>query len=141
MIMEDIVWKDDYGIGIEPIDNAHQEFFRIVRRLFMIYHQKKSNQWVAEEGIKFLKMYVMRHFQQEEEYMRSIGYKDIGRHAAQHEKMRSHIVPRLERQLAAHEYSSEAMEIFLNILTLWITRHILCHDKAIGWEKASPASI
>lgn len=141
MIAEDIVWKEDYGIGIEVIDNAHQEFFRIVRRLFLIYHQKKSNRWVAEEGIKFLKIYVLRHFKEEEDYMRSIGYKDLNIHMAQHEKMRSHIVPRMEHQLEIHEYSSESLEIFLNILALWISRHILKHDKAIGWEKASPAAI
>lgn len=141
MLIEEMEWKEDFGIGVEIIDNAHQEFFRIVRRLLTVTQQKAKNEWAAEQGVKFLKNYVLRHFQEEENYMRSIGYRDLPKHLAQHDIMRNKIVPRIEKHLAERGFSDEAMTIFLNILCVWITRHILGHDKAIAWAKASPASL
>lgn len=141
MIVEEFTWNEAYNIGVERIDNAHQEFFRIVRRLFMVTHSQKNNEWAAQEGIKFLKNYVLNHFLDEENYMRSIGYKFLKQHIAQHDVMRVNVVPKIEGQLIKHNYSPEAMDKFMRILVLWITRHILVHDKAIAWDKATPLGI
>lgn len=141
VIVEEFTWNEAYNIGVERIDNAHQEFFRIVRRLFMVTHSHKNNEWAAQEGIKFLKNYVLHHFSDEENYMRAIGYKFLDQHIAQHDVMRLKVVPKIEVQLASHNYSPEAMDKFMHILVLWITRHILVHDKAIAWDKATPLGI
>lgn len=42
----------------------------------------------------------------------------------------------MEGHLAAAEYSPDAIQRFLTILRLWITRHILVHDKNIRPEGA-----
>lgn len=141
MIHEDIIWHEDYAIGVEEIDAAHKEFFRIVRRLLMVSKNRKSHEWAAQEGVKFLKNYVLTHFAEEEDYMRSIGYKYLDQHIAQHDVLRHRVAPRIEGHLHQHGYSEEALQKFFNILTLWISRHILVHDKAISWEKASPLLI
>ena len=65
-----IEWKEEYGIGVEGIDSDHQELFRIVRRLFIANQQPNRTQWAAEEGIKYLRMYTIKHFDREEQ-----GYK------------------------------------------------------------------
>lgn len=134
MHLEAMEWKDEYGIGVPIIDNAHQEFFRIARRIFLANSGRTPNRWAVMEGIKFLKAYVGRHFQEEEEYMSSINYKDLALHRAQHELLRSRVVPRIESYLQNNAQSPEAINKFLDILVLWIKRHILVHDKAIGWE-------
>lgn len=141
MIAEDIVWKEEYAIGVEAIDADHQELFRIARRLFTLSQQKHRTQWAAEESIKFLKNYCVRHFQREEDYMRSIEYRDLEMHMIQHAHLRDKIVPRLESQLRFSKYSPESMEKFLNVMRLWLGRHILDHDKAIGWQKVNVALI
>lgn len=134
MHLDELEWKDEYGIGVEKIDNAHREFFRIVRRIQLGSDSRELNSWAAREGIKFLKAYVLRHFEEEEEFMRSINYKDYELHKAQHEHLKSRVVPKMESYLHKHSESKEAIGKFLQILTLWIKRHILAHDKAIGWE-------
>lgn len=134
MHMDDMVWKDEYGIGVEQIDRAHQEFFRIARRIFLANGGRSPNSWAVMEGVKFLKAYVARHFQEEEAFMASIRYKDLALHKAQHDLLKNKVVPRVESYLQKHGQSAEAINKFLDILVLWITRHILVHDKAIGWE-------
>lgn len=141
MFVDEFEWREEYSIGVEVIDQAHKEFFRIVRRLLMVTKNKKSHQWAAQEGVKFLKNYVLNHFRDEENYMRAISYKYLNQHIAQHDIMRHKVALKIESHLENHQYSSEAMAKFLNILTLWISRHILVHDKAISWANASPLAI
>lgn len=137
MLADDMLWKDEYGIGVEKIDQAHHEFFRIARRIFISTSNKNPNRWAALEGVKFLKAYVDRHFREEEEYMQSIAYKDYELHKAQHELLKNKVVPRIESYLQRNHESAEAIKKFVDILVLWIRRHILVHDKAIGWYDPS----
>lgn len=140
-MIEEIVWNEEYAIGVEAIDEAHKEFFRIANRLYMISQGKKNHKWAAQEGVKFLKNYILNHFAEEESYMHSIGYKFLDQHTAQHDFLRYKVAPKIEYHLDKQEYSSEAMGKFLKILSLWIRRHILVHDKAISWANASPSAI
>lgn len=139
MNTEKFDWKDEYNIGVENIDQAHQEFFRIARRVHLTSQSKVPNPWAAQEGIKFLKAYVNRHFQEEEAYMAQIGYKDLELHHAQHEHLKTKVVPRVEAYLHAHGQTREAVGKFMEILSLWMKRHILMHDKAIAWQAAVEA--
>ncbi len=135
MIAEDIVWKEEFGIGVDFIDEAHQELFRMVRRIFLMNAREDKRQWAADEGLKYLKNYTLRHFEQEEDYMREIDYPKLAQHQAQHSFMRDRVLPKLERHLTMNKYSPESMSRFLQILSLWLTRHILIHDKAIAGEE------
>ena len=134
MHLDDVEWKDEFKVGVDIIDNAHREFFRVARRILIASGNKKPNKWAAIEGVKFLKAYALRHFREEEEYMQSINYKDLVLHKAQHEFLKSKLVPRIESYVQRHGESAQAIKIFVDVLMLWIRRHILIHDKAIGWH-------
>lgn len=134
MLLDDVEWKDEYKVGVDIIDNAHREFFRVARRILIASSNKKPNRWAAMEGVKFLKAYAVRHFNEEEQYMQSIGYKDLQLHKAQHEFLKTKLVPRIEGYVQKHGESAQAVRIFVDVLMLWIKRHILIHDKAIGWH-------
>ncbi len=138
MTPDDIQWLREYAVGVDSIDNAHRELFAIVRRLHIITEQEKRYQWVAEDGIKYLKRYTLKHFEDEEAYMRAIRYPGLPGHLLQHEGFRARVLPRVEGHLAAAGYSPDAIQRFLTILRLWITRHILVHDKNIRPEGAEP---
>ena len=74
--MEDqLVWQDSFNIGVESIDKEHQRLFKIINRLFA-YGEEKS-QWACQEGVKYFKSHTMKHFEDEEAYMESIGYKGL----------------------------------------------------------------
>lgn len=131
MTGDGIEWLPDYEIGVDYIDNAHQELFRITRRLSLLSRDPAKHKWVAEEGIKFLKTYAVRHFSQEEAYMREIKYPYMAGHFEQHTLMREKILPRMERHLHNEKFSQESIDLFLHIIRVWLSRHIAVHDVAI----------
>ena len=61
-------WKDQYSIGVEEIDAAHQKLFSIVRRLLknILSGDYEKNKKTCIEAVKFLKQYTIEHFAQEE---------------------------------------------------------------------------
>lgn len=133
----EIEWTPAYAVGVEVIDRAHQELFRIARRLISLGQDRKRHEWVGEQGLKYLKSYVINHFAEEEAYMRSINYPALAQHASQHTAMREKILPRMESQLRHERYSEESINKFLSIIQLWLSRHIMVHDVAIsasGWQ-------
>lgn len=132
MPLIEIEWMPQYAVGIEIIDRAHKDLFRIASRLIALSHNKSRHEWVGEQGLKFLKSYVVNHFAEEEAYMRSINYPAIAQHSDQHRAMREKILPRMESQLKHERYSEESIDKFLNIIQLWLSRHIIVHDVAIG---------
>lgn len=125
-------WEEEYEVGVESIDRAHEEFFRIIRRLTLLSEEPEKHKWIAKEGIKFLKAYVLNHFSDEEAYMTSIHYGAMEQHFEQHRLLRTKILPRMESHLAHERFSEESINKFLQIMQLWFSRHILIHDKAIG---------
>lgn len=134
---ENLKWREDYALGVAVIDNAHKELFRITRRLLHLNRQNVKRQWIAEQGLSFLKNYVVQHFSEEEEYMRKIRYAQFEPHVSQHQLLKEVVLPRMEKQLRDSRYSQEAMQRFLLIILVWLDKHILEHDKAICVGAAS----
>lgn len=132
MLAEDIRWKEDYAIGIPVLDQAHEQLFRFARRLTLLSEDRSKFEWIAQEGIKFLKTYVIRHFSEEEEFMRQIGYSQIEPHVKQHTGMREQILPRIENRLRNDKYSQEAIIQFVHIIQMWLVKHILAWDIALA---------
>ena len=38
-----LIWKDEYNIGVDIIDKEHQELFAIIGKLFGLKEEKKKN--------------------------------------------------------------------------------------------------
>lgn len=69
-------WHERYEVGVESIDNAHKEIFRVINRLHKMIRVGGNTRWAAAEAVKYLKTYVLKHFHDEEQYMLSIGFRD-----------------------------------------------------------------
>lgn len=124
-------WNERFNIGVEVIDEAHRELFSIVRRLVNLSGDEKSGRWACAEGIKYFKYYTMKHFAEEEEYMRSIGYRGYKMHKRLHDNLRDMTLPALEKDLTTSDYSQESMQHFIGICLGWLTGHIMVEDRAI----------
>lgn len=81
--MEEIKWNDRFNLGVESIDRAHQRIFSIVGKLISLNEDEAKQRHACQEGIKYLKSYTLKHFQEEEDYMQSIGYEGYARHKRQ----------------------------------------------------------
>ncbi|MDE6733814.1 MAG: hemerythrin family protein [Oscillospiraceae bacterium] len=126
-------WKDEYNIGVESIDGAHRQLFRIVSRIINNFESNdfEKNKATCIEAIKYLKNYSIQHFADEEKYMLANGYRGYQLHKRVHDNMRNVVIPALEKEMELKSYSKESMENFLGVCAGWLSAHILIDDAAI----------
>lgn len=144
---DQLVWKEEYNIGVEIIDREHQRLFKIINKLFAVdgEEEEEKSRWACQEGIKYFKGHALKHFADEEKYMESVNYPGRGRHHSIHENFRGNILPALEAELRQTDFSPDAMAHFLGVCTGWLIGHTLTEDQAIvggkvsKWENLLPA--
>lgn len=139
------MWNERYNIGVNIIDKEHKKLFRILNKLFEFGQQETKRPWVCQETVKYFKEHAVRHFQDEEEYMASIGYAGLQTHIRIHKDFRDTTLPALEKEMEQKEYSEESVNHFLGVCAGWLIGHTLIEDQAIvsgeevkQWEKLLP---
>lgn len=121
--------KQEYYIGVETIDEQHKELFRIADEAYMLLKDEfivdKFDDIVAI--IVRLKEYAQMHFEEEEAYMMSIGYKRLLSHKIEH----SDFLEKLDNfDLSSLDYNqSQALVELLEFLNDWLIHHIMEKDK------------
>ncbi len=129
--MQQIQWQDRFNLGVEIIDQAHHRLFFIVQKIMELYVERHENKFACVEGIKYFKAYALKHFAEEEAYMRRIGYPGYLVHKKIHDRMKWETLPELERLLYASDFSTEAVQRFIGVCTGWLSGHIIIEDHAI----------
>ncbi len=125
-------FKDEFLTGIEQIDTEHRNLFEIADRLYTLKHEefipdKYDN---IREILGELKDYTMTHFEHEEAYMASIGYKRMFTQKSQHDALRE-LINDWDLD-AIDENQDESIDEILKTITDWLVNHILNEDKLIG---------
>lgn len=142
-------WKDEYCIGVDSVDRAHRQLFRIVSRIIGNFEDFdfERNKATCIEAVKYLKDYAVQHFADEEEYMLDIGYPEFSVHKQIHDNMRTVVIPAHEDEMVKKDFSKESIENFLGMCAGWLTAHILIDDAAIAgkikpkWKSTDEHSI
>ncbi len=132
-----LIWKDEFNIGIKIIDDEHQKLFTIINRLFALKEEEGKSKKACQEGIKYFKEHALKHFEAEESYMELIDYEELDMHRRLHKSFRDNTLPALERELEREDYSMVAVDHFLAVCAGWLIGHTLTEDKAIAGEKRS----
>lgn len=132
-------WKDEYNIGVDIIDNAHRQLFRIVSRVINNFSDKdfEKNKMTCVEALKYLKSYTVKHFAEEEEYQLKINHPGYSVHKKIHDNMREVVVPALEKDVVSKNYSKESLENFAGVCAGWLTAHVMIEDRAIAGSVSS----
>ena len=140
-----LVWNNRYSVGVDAIDKEHKKLFRILNKLFAFGQQETKRLWVCQETVKYFKDHAVRHFQDEEEYMASVGYAGLKTHMRIHKNFRETTLPALEKELELTGYSEEAVNHFLGVCAGWLIGHTLIEDQSIvsgegvkQWENLLP---
>lgn len=140
-----LVWKDEFNIGVDAIDKEHQRLFSIINRLFILRREEQKSGKACEEGIRYFYEHAIRHFTDEENYMELTGYKNLKMHKRIHKDFRDRTLPILEGELKRSNYSPEAVDHFLAVCAGWLIGHTTTEDRAIvgedvsRWEDLLPA--
>lgn len=117
--MSFIVWKDDYSVGVEKIDQQHQYLFHLINKLYVAV----KNGFEMDIFDKLFD-YAKEHFEEEEAIMLKNDYYDYKPHVKQHK----YFVKKVESMLSMPKVEQD-MLIFLR---QWLTQHILQKDKKLG---------
>ena len=128
---KEIKWNDRFKVGVESIDSAHKKLFSIVGKLIALNEDENKQRHACREGIKYFKSYTIKHFEEEEAYMQSIGYLGLAVHKSLHDSLRDKTLPALEAEMEAQDYSTESVGHFLGICVGWLNGHIMVEDRAI----------
>ncbi|HOB20964.1 MAG TPA: hemerythrin family protein [Candidatus Atribacteria bacterium] len=129
-----VLWKDEYSIGLSYIDTQHKELFSRAAALFSALDSDEA--WEAkkarvQETREFLKEYVIKHFQDEEEYQRSVGYPGLKEHTRMHNGMLIYIY-NFDTAYEQDEDNEALVRQFAQKLLDWLVHHISVQDRKIG---------
>lgn len=124
--------KEEYFTGIEQIDAEHRRLFEIAEEVY----QLKQNEFLVDKYdqirsvLNELRDYTFTHFDHEEAYMQSIGYKRMFTQKVQHDAFRKKL-EEMDIQ-SIDENEDGAIQDILTFLTDWLIHHILETDKQIA---------
>jgi hemerythrin len=127
-----VQWKEEYVIGVELIDEQHKKLIEIANKVYELL----KNDFLTDkydrivEVIEELANYTVFHFNSEEEYMLSIGYKKFLSHKVEHDefidKINSFDLSKIDESQEKHLID------ILNFIITWIDEHIIQKDKLIN---------
>lgn len=129
-----MMWKDKYKVGVELIDQQHEELFRRVSDFTEIIRNKDD--WntkldKVKETMAFMKDYVVVHFNEEEVYQAEIEYPDIEIHKDAHAKFKEGINDYV-KIFEAEGFNEDKMQEFGGRLMTWLIMHVGHMDQKIG---------
>lgn len=129
---ESFAFTEKYRTGILLIDEEHKELFRIINDVHAVILDETSSDKYDEivRLLNELRTYTKEHFQDEEEYMESIGYDGLEAQQAAHEAFVGRLDAMDLNEIDAHQ--EEALEEIMAFLSEWLVNHILYMDKKIG---------
>jgi len=129
-------WRPEMAVGVEEIDQQHQEIFR---RAAAADEALGAGQSASETDslVEFLVGYCQTHFAHEQRLMNRVGYPGLAAHLPEHAWFVKE-VRAVQRDLAAGAPDDEVALRLNELLLSWLVKHIGTHDRALaGWLRAN----
>ena len=128
--VDSLVWKDAYSIGVDQVDDQHQQLFEQVNKLISMTKENKS-QAKIEEVLDFLAQYTVNHFETEEEIQQNYDYPDYERHQEIHNNFVAE-VQAAQKKLAQGEMGSADLVKLNKMVSRWLVNHVKGIDQELG---------
>ncbi|NLC77770.1 MAG: hemerythrin family protein [Clostridia bacterium] len=129
-----MMWKEKYRLGVDKIDEQHEELFRRVSEFVLAL--RKEGQWEAKlpkvkETMEFMQSYVVTHFNDEEAYQQSIDYTGFEQHREIHEQFKAEVGQFAER-FEQEGFAEDLVQQFAGKLMAWLINHVAASDQKIA---------
>lgn len=122
--MAHIIWKESFNIGIDIIDEQHQQLLNYLNKLDTA--RSTDNHTMIKAVIEDLNDYTISHFAFEEALMDQAGYP----YAKAHKSVHQTFIKRLDSFTAKFQAGEDIVEEFYALLKRWLINHIQRDDKA-----------
>jgi hemerythrin len=128
-------WTPDLSVGVDLIDQQHQELFRRVNQI-VLAGKAGCGRAGAASMLEFLEHYVEEHFSTEERWMRASAYPEYTEHRQQHDGFKRELA-----KLGDLFRAGGAAAVFVIRLNRtacgWLLDHVRKSDMAFGSFLAS----
>ncbi len=123
-----LVWKDEYSVGIEEMDNDHKKLLNLINQLQTAVHYYTGREF-EEKALEELVDYTKTHFNKEEKLLEDNGYADLDAHKLLHKQF----IDKVNQFLEQYKQDSElTINDTLEFLKDWLIKHINGTDKEYG---------
>lgn len=128
MVKSDVLipWHEDYGLGLDLIDDQHRRLFVLMNQVWeAILPFADAGIETVSRLIRELESFARDHFAEEEEFMRDTSYPRLESHQKAHEAF-------LARIHAEKEALQEGTRVSLDLLLFlrdWLISHVLVADR------------
>jgi hemerythrin-like metal-binding protein len=122
--MEKIIWKPEYSVGVERLDQQHQRIISVINKLIAKPSLFITSRTIAE-ALSDLNSYVSEHFLLEEKLLGENKYPSLIDHSKKHTEYSQRIS---DFCLRAVEKDKDVREELLSYLGEWWIGHILHED-------------
>lgn len=123
-----LVWKDDYSVGIEAMDNDHKKLLHLINQLQTAVNYYTGREF-EQKALDELVDYTKTHFKNEEELMAQHGFDDLEAHKLQHKQF----IDKVNALVKEYEENADVTIVdALNFLKNWLVKHINGTDKEYG---------
>ena len=122
-------WTDALSVGVDEIDQQHQELFRRVGALLQASLANDASQ--VGPLLAYLREYVAIHFAAEEQLMTEVRYPGYRLHKAEHERFARDFAA-LEADYAAQGATGEFVSRLTRSVADWLRDHVYLTDAAMG---------
>jgi len=125
------LWKDEYKLGNEKIDEQHRQLFEKIESLLETARSgdEESNRQECMKIIDFLIEYSMFHFETEEQLQRDKRYVSYDRHVKIHKNFKNTV--EVYKELLDRDFSAKNLKKFIGTLIAWLTNHVCVCDRKI----------
>jgi hemerythrin len=126
--MKKLEWSDKLNLGVEKIDNQHQELVKLANNLLSAIQSHEARE-VLDLVFKELREYTVFHFRDEEQYMEEIGFPKRGEHMIKHRELKDQVK---QYQRDIYQKSEVSPSEVLEFLRGWLVDHIIYRDMEIA---------
>ena len=125
------LWKEEYKVGIDKIDEQHRQLFDKIEQLLEIAKSgdKRSNQQKCMEIIDFLVDYTVFHFNTEEALQRERKYVSYAQHVKIHTEFKNTV--QAYKELLGKDFTAKTLKSFIGTMLAWRVNHVCVCDRKI----------
>jgi hemerythrin len=122
--MNEMLWKEDYCIGIEEIDKQHMDFIKLINR-FNIIFSSGAHIFLQDRILLELSKYVAYHCVSEENLMIISKYPSMSIHQDEHKSLITTLQDKCDRLKTGNANGSDIIKYLFD----WFLQHTQVEDR------------